>query len=148
MARLVSIPWPRRGPLYPGAGLEVRAAAGRVAGWAPLVAVTGLALFLNAWGLTRAGYGNTYYAAAVRSMTLSWKNFFFGAVDPGGFITVDKPPVFLWVGALSARVFGFSSLSLLLPSALAGVATVVLVWLLVRRYFCTPAATIAGLVLA
>src|SRR5439155_7897269 len=87
-------------------------------------------------------------AAAVRSMTLSWKNFFFGAVDPGGFITVDKPPVFLWIDALSARILGYSSLSLLLPSALAGAATVALVWLIVRRHFGALAATIAGLVLA
>jgi 4-amino-4-deoxy-L-arabinose transferase-like glycosyltransferase len=81
-------------------------------------------------------------------MTLSWKNFFFGAFDPGGFITVDKPPVFLWAGALSARVFGYSSWSLLLPSAFAGAASVALLWLLVRRYFGVWAGTIAGLALA
>ena len=55
---------------------------------------------LNAWALADNGYGNVYYAAAVRSMTFSWKNFFFGAFDPAGYITVDKPPVFLWFGAL------------------------------------------------
>jgi 4-amino-4-deoxy-L-arabinose transferase-like glycosyltransferase len=107
-----------------------------------------LALMLNAWGLSKAGYGNTYYAAAVRSMTMSWKNFFFGAFDPGGYITVDKPPAFLWVGALSARIFGYSSWSILLPSAIAGAASVGLLWLIVRRYFGVAAATIAGLVLA
>jgi 4-amino-4-deoxy-L-arabinose transferase-like glycosyltransferase len=103
---------------------------------------------LNAWGLSKAGYGNTYYAAAVRSMTMSWKNFFFGAFDPGGFITVDKPPVFLWMGALSARVFGYSNWSILLPSAIAGAASVALLWLIVRRYFGPSAATISGLALA
>ncbi len=116
-----------------------------------LIALAGvvlLALILNAWGLSKAGYGNTYYAAAVRSMTMSWKNFFFGAFDPGGFITVDKPPVFLWVGALSARIFGYSSWSILLPSAVAGAASVGLLWLIVRRYFGPMAATIAGFVLA
>jgi 4-amino-4-deoxy-L-arabinose transferase-like glycosyltransferase len=107
-----------------------------------------LALILNTWGLSKAGYGNTYYAAAVRSMTMSWKNFFFGAFDPGGFITVDKPPAFLWVGALSARIFGYSSWSILLPSAVAGAASVGLLWLIVRRYFGATAATIAGLALA
>jgi 4-amino-4-deoxy-L-arabinose transferase-like glycosyltransferase len=50
-------------------------------------------------------------------MTRSWSNFFFGAFDPGGFITVDKPPVFLWIGAITARIFGYSSWALLLPSA-------------------------------
>jgi 4-amino-4-deoxy-L-arabinose transferase-like glycosyltransferase len=113
-----------------------------------LAGVVALSFALNAWSLSEAGYGNTYYAAAVRSMTLSWKNFFFGAFDPGGFITVDKPPVFLWVGALSARIFGYSTLSMLLPSAFAGAASVGLLWLIVRRYFGTMAATIAGLALA
>lgn len=113
-----------------------------------LSGVVVLALMLNAWGLSKAGYGNTYYAAAVRSMTMSWKNFFFGAFDPGGFITVDKPPAFLWVGALSARVFGYSNWSILLPSAVAGAAAVGLLWLIVRRYFGATAATIAGLALA
>ena len=120
----------------------------RVAQWLPLVGVVALSFALNAWSLSVAGYGNTFYAAAVRSMTLSWKNFFFGAFDPGGFITVDKPPVFLWVGALSARIFGYSTWSILLPSAVAGAASVGLLWLIVRRYFGVTAATIAGLVLA
>jgi 4-amino-4-deoxy-L-arabinose transferase-like glycosyltransferase len=103
---------------------------------------------MNAWQLDGNGYGNTYYAAAVRSMSLSWKNFFFGAFDPGGFITVDKPPVFLWMGALSVRIFGYSSWALLLPRAIAGATTVALVWLIVRRYFGVAAATVAGVVLA
>ena len=113
-----------------------------------LAGVTLLAFALNAWNLSDNGLGNTYYAAAVRSMTVSWKNFFFGAFDPGGFITVDKPPAFLWVGALSARVFGYSSWSILLPSAFAGAGSVALLWLIVRRWFGLTAATIAGLVLA
>jgi len=122
-----------------------------VSRWVPLgsfVLVVALAFGLNAWNLADNGNGNTYYAAAVRSMTASWKNFFFGSFDPGGFITVDKPPVFLWIGALSARIFGYSSWSLLLPSAIAGAATVGLVWLIVRRYFGAAAATLSGLVLA
>ena len=81
-------------------------------------------------------------------MTDSWHNFFFGALDPGGFITVDKPPVFLWVDAISARIFGYSSLSLLMPSAIAGAASVALLWLIMKRYFGVAAATISGLVLA
>jgi 4-amino-4-deoxy-L-arabinose transferase-like glycosyltransferase len=114
----------------------------------PGAAVTLLSLALNAWSLSIAGYGNTYYSAATRSMTLSWKNFFFGAFDPGGFITVDKPPVFLWVDALSARLFGFSTWSLILPSSIAGAASVALLWLIIRRWFGVLAATIGALVLA
>ncbi len=119
--------------------------------WAQLlpgIAVVALSLALNTWSLSMVGYGNTYYAAAVRSMTVSWKNFFFGALDPGGFSTVDKPPVFLWVGALAARTFGYSTWSLILPSSIAGAASVGLLWLIVRRHFGTMAATIAASVLA
>ncbi|HVP06065.1 MAG TPA: glycosyltransferase family 39 protein [Dehalococcoidia bacterium] len=138
-ARSWSTPWRER--------LGVRLDA-RVVPWSLFIGVTLLALALNTWNLTESGYGNTYYAATVRSMTLSWKNFFFGAFDQYGFITVDKPPFFLWVGALSARIFGYSSLSMLLPGALAGTAAVSLLWLIVRRWFGLIAATIAALVLA
>ncbi len=120
----------------------------RIQGIIALTSVTALALVLNAWGLSKAGWGNTYYSAAIRSMTVSWKNFFFGAFDPGGFITVDKPPVFLWVDALSARIFGYSQWSILLPSAIAGAASVALLWLIVRRYFGLAAATISAVALA
>ena len=116
--------------------------------WLPCVAVVLLSLVLNTWSLSVAGYGNTYYAAAVRSMTMSWRNFLFGSFDPGGLITVDKPPVFLWIDALSARTFGYSTWSLLLPSSIAGAASVGLLWLIVRRYFGLFAATTAGLALA
>src|SRR3954470_12694894 len=131
--------------------LGTSAAADGARRWLPaasLLAVVLLSLALNAWRLSEVGFGNTYYAAAVRSMTLSWRNFAFGAFDPGGFITVDKPPVFLWVEALSARVFGYSALSLILPSAVAGAAGVGLIWWSVRRYFGLAAGTIAGFVLA
>ena len=116
--------------------------------WLPGVAVVLLALGLNTWSLSIAGDGNTYYAAASRSMALSWHNFVFGSFDQGGFITVDKPPVFLWVDALSVRLFGYSTWSLMLPSALAGAATVGLLWAIIRRYFGVFAATTAGVVLA
>ena len=125
-----------------------RATLARWLPWTSLAAVVSTSLFLNTWRLDDNGYGNTYYAAATRSMTQSWSNFFFGAFDPGGFITVDKPPVFLWFAAASARIFGYSSWSVLLPAALAGTASVALLWLIVRRYFGVPAATVAALTLA
>src|SRR5438105_9049015 len=86
---------------------------------------------LNLWNLAQNGYGNEYYAVAVQSMLQSWKNFLFAAYDAGGFITVDKPPVALWIQTLSARIFGFSGLALLVPEALAGVASVALLYFLV-----------------
>jgi 4-amino-4-deoxy-L-arabinose transferase-like glycosyltransferase len=148
-ARSVAVP--AREGLRPRGEAADASAAARARGRAALAAFAGvvaIAFALNAWSISDSGYGNTYYAAAVRSMSMSWKAFFFGAFDPGGFITVDKPPVFLWVGALSARLFGYSSWSLLLPSAVAGSASAALLWLIVRRWFGVMAATIAGLALA
>lgn len=116
--------------------------------WAAAAAVTLIAAGLRLWRLDRNGYGNPYYAAAARSMLESWANFAFGAFDPAGFITVDKPPAALWVQALSAKVLGYSGLSLLLPQALMGVASVVLTYYLVRRAFGPAAGLLAGLVAA
>jgi 4-amino-4-deoxy-L-arabinose transferase-like glycosyltransferase len=80
-----------------------------------LAAILGLAASLDLWDLTQNGYANTYYAGAVRSMLRSWHNFFFVSFDPGGLVSVDKPPLALWLQAASAKVFGFSSFSILLP---------------------------------
>jgi 4-amino-4-deoxy-L-arabinose transferase-like glycosyltransferase len=103
---------------------------------------------LYCWGLGRSGWANSYYAAAVQAGTRSWKAFFYGSFDGGNFITVDKTPASLWVMGLSARVFGLSSWSLLLPQALMGVATVGVVHATVRRYAGPAAGLIAGAVVA
>ena len=110
-----------------------------------LVLIAGL---LNLLALDRNGYANEYYSAAVRSMSTSWHAFLYGSFDTAGVMTVDKPPLALWVQAMSARVFGFSSWSLLVPQALMGVATVVLAYDLVRRPFGRAAGFTAGLALA
>ena len=113
-----------------------------------LLAVLGLAAVLCLWDLTVSGYANQYYAAAVKSGSESWKAWFFGSLDPGSFITVDKPPLSLWVQGLSARVLGFSSFSLLLPQALATIAAVGLLYATVRRAFGPAAGLIAAGALA
>ncbi len=97
-----------------------------------------MAALLYCWDLARVGMGNTFYAAAVKSGTESWKAFFFGSLDPGSFITVDKPPAALWVMELSGRIFGFSSWSMLLPEAIAGLATVMVLYHLVRNGSVNP----------
>lgn len=111
-------------------------------------AIAILALVLFTWALSRNGMANSYYAAAVKSARVSWKAFFFGSLDPGSFITVDKPPVAIWVMALFARVFGFSSWSMLVPQALAGVASVLVLHHLVRRWRGEAAALLAALAFA
>jgi 4-amino-4-deoxy-L-arabinose transferase-like glycosyltransferase len=114
-----------------------------------IVAAIGiLAGALYTWGLSRTGMGNSYYAAAVKSGATSWKAFFFGSIDPGSFITVDKPPAALWVMSLSARVFGFSSWSMLLPEAAAGVGSVLILHRLVRKWAGDLSAHLAALALA
>jgi 4-amino-4-deoxy-L-arabinose transferase-like glycosyltransferase len=106
-----------------------------------------LAAVLDFWALDRNGWANTYYSATVRSMTQSWHAFLYGSFDATGIMTVDKPPLALWVQALSARAFGFHSWSILLPQALMGVATVGLAYDLTRRMFGRWAGFAAGLVL-
>jgi len=113
-----------------------------------LIGLLGVAAVLNLWGLAINGWANTYYAAAVRSMSTSWHDFLFAAMDKSGLMTVDKPPLALWIQALSARVFGFHPLSLLVPEALMGVLAVGLLYDLVRRRFGRAAGFVAGLALA
>jgi 4-amino-4-deoxy-L-arabinose transferase-like glycosyltransferase len=100
------------------------------------------------WNLTASGDANSFYAAAVQAGTKSWKAFFFGSLDSSNFITVDKPPASLWVMALSGRVFGFSSASMLVPQVLEGVLAVGLLTASVKRWFGSGAGLLAGAVLA
>jgi 4-amino-4-deoxy-L-arabinose transferase-like glycosyltransferase len=113
-----------------------------------LIGLLGITALLNGWGLAVNGWANTYYSAAVRSMSTNWHDFLFASLDKSGLMTVDKPPLSLWVQALSARVFGFHPLSLLVPQALMGVAAVGLLYDLVRRRFGRAAGFVAGLALA
>ncbi len=113
-----------------------------------LLAVAVVAGVLNLWGLAINGWANTYYSAAVRSMTTSWHDFLFASLDKTGLMTVDKPPLALWVQALSARIFGFHPLSILVPQALMGAAAAALTYDLTRRRFGRPAGFAAGIALA
>jgi 4-amino-4-deoxy-L-arabinose transferase-like glycosyltransferase len=103
---------------------------------------------LYLWGLSANGYANSFYSAAVQSGSESWKAFFFGSLDSANAITVDKPPASLWLMALSVRIFGLSSWSILVPQALLGVATVGVLYASVRRTAGHWAGLLAGLVMA
>src|SRR5207302_4910080 len=113
-----------------------------------LFAILALSAVLNFVGLSTEGYDNEYYAAAVKSMSQSWHNFFFNSFDPGGFVTIDKPPLGFWFQVASVKLFGYSGVALLLPQALAGVLSVSLLYYLVSRIFGRPAGLIAALALA
>ncbi|WP_143448190.1 glycosyltransferase family 39 protein, partial [Kineosporia sp. A_224] len=103
---------------------------------------------LYLWGLSESGWANAFYSAAVQAGSESWKAFFYGSSDASSSITVDKTPASLWVMALSVKVFGLSSWSILAPQALEGVAAVALLHATVRRWFTPAAGLVAGATLA
>jgi len=103
---------------------------------------------LYLWGLGASGYANSFYSAAAQAGSASWKAMFFGSSDAANSITVDKPPAALWIMALSVRIFGLNSWSILVPQALEGVAAVGMLYLAVRRTSGAAAGILAGAVLA
>ncbi len=113
-----------------------------------LFGLLALTAFLYLVNLSRNGWANDFYAAAVEAGTKSWKAFFFGSFDSSSFITVDKTPASLWVMELSGRIFGVNYWSVLVPQALEGVACVAVLYAAVRRWFGPAAGLIAGLVMA
>lgn len=113
-----------------------------------LIAIAVLAAVLELWHLDRSGIPNTFYGAAVLSMTQNLHAFFFNSLDSVGFVTIDKPPLGFWIQAISARLLGFSAVSILLPEALATVGSVVLAYVLVKRAFGGVAGLLAALMLA
>jgi len=113
-----------------------------------LVAVLILALVFRLWGLDQNRWGIEYYTAGVRSMMMNWHNFFYAAFDPAGFISIDKPPVALWLQVISVKLFGFHPLSILMPQVLEGVGSVWILFHLVRRRFGVSAALLSALFLA
>ena len=104
--------------------------------------------FLNLWNIWNQGISNAYYAAAVRSMLENPSLIFFNSFDAAGFVTVDKPPVGLWVQVASAALLGFSGWALVLPQAIAGIGSVLLVYAIVSRPFGKPAGLISAFALA
>jgi 4-amino-4-deoxy-L-arabinose transferase-like glycosyltransferase len=118
---------------------------GARAGLAAIVAIAGV---LDLWSLTISGYANGYYAEAALAASKSWTALLTNAADPSGLVSLDKGPLPDWIMGLSARLFGFSSLSMLLPNALYGIAAVVVLYDLVRRTLGVRTALLAALMLA
>ncbi|MFI4985353.1 MAG: ArnT family glycosyltransferase [Solirubrobacterales bacterium] len=115
--------------------------------WAAVALITLGAAVLRLTHIGRVS-PDPFYDAAVRSMTLSWHNFFFGAFEPGGSVSIDKPPVDLWLQVASVKLLGFSSTTLKLPEAFAGIATVPLLFVVVKRVWSTAAGLAAALAIA
>jgi 4-amino-4-deoxy-L-arabinose transferase-like glycosyltransferase len=114
----------------------------------PLAVILVVAAILRLWHLDQNGYGRDYYAAAVRSMLACARCFVFNSFDPAGFVSLDKPPLAIWVQALSAKLFGFSGFANLLPQVVEGLAAIALVYAMVTRTFGRVAGTIAAALLA
>jgi 4-amino-4-deoxy-L-arabinose transferase-like glycosyltransferase len=113
-----------------------------------LIGIALLSTFLNVFNIWNDKYANAYYTAAVTSMLQSFHNFFYASFDPGGFVTVDKPPVVFWIQTIFAYVFGVHSWSVILPQALAGVGSVLLMYSLIKPAFGATAARFASLIMA
>ncbi len=94
-----------------------------------------VAAVLRLYNIQAVGDSNPYYTAAVKSMLQSFHNFFFAAAEPGGSVTVDKPPLGLWLQAISAFFLGVNGVAVVLPQIVAGILSVPLLFVLIRRYF-------------
>ncbi|MFD1127790.1 glycosyltransferase family 39 protein [Paenibacillus provencensis] len=114
----------------------------------PLLVIAILAIVLNCFNIWNDQYANTYYTTAVASMLENLHNFFYASLDSAGSVTVDKPPVTFWIQTISAWIFGLHGWSVILPQALAGVGSVLLIYFLIKPSFGSAAARIGALVLA
>ena len=111
----------------------------------PMLLIATGALYL--FGAMHNGMANSYYAAAVQAASQNWTAWLFGSLDAANYVSIDKPPLATMIMGLSARLFGFSSFSMLLPSVLAGVGSVWLLYSAVKRQFGFTSAAIAGITL-
>src|SRR5258705_5365420 len=113
-----------------------------------IIAIMVLALALHMYNIRSIGDANAYYTAAVESMLKSWSNFFFVAAEPGGSVTVDKPPLGLWIEAIFGFFFGVNGITLSLPNIIAGVFEIPILYLLIKKYMGELAGVLAALVMS
>src|SRR5207247_1271357 len=117
------------------AGKLIPRTRGRTAEWvtavAPVALITSVGAALRLWSLGRVP-GNPFYDAAVRSMSLSWHNLFFGAIEPGGQVSVDKVPADLWLQVAAVKLFAFNGVAVRLPEVVAAILAIPLLYDLVR----------------
>ncbi|WP_339277897.1 glycosyltransferase family 39 protein [Paenibacillus sp. FSL W8-0426] len=113
-----------------------------------LVPILLLAAILNGYGIWNDQYANSYYTTAVGSMLRNFHNFFFASLDSAGSVTVDKPPVVFWIQTAFAYVFGLHGWSVILPQALAGIGSVLLIYFMVKPTFGLAAARISAMAMA
>src|SRR5207302_11072661 len=108
-----------------------------------LLGIAAVAALLYARNLAGAGLA-PFYSVAVKSMSVSWKAFFYGAFDPKATITIDKLAGSFLPQALSARIFGFHPWSLALPQIIEGVVSVLAMYRAVPRWAGSAAGLLAS----
>ncbi len=113
-----------------------------------VIAIMAFSFGVHMYNIESIGDANAYYTAAVKSMLQSWSNFFFVAAEPGGSVTVDKPPLGLWIEAVFAYFLGVSGFSVSLPNILAGVFGIPLLYSMVKKYMGELAGLVAAFVMA
>lgn len=107
-----------------------------------------LSIFFHLYNIGAIGDANTYYTAGVKSMLTSWKNFFFAAAEPGGSVTLDKPPLGFWIEAAFAAILGVNGFAVSLPNILCGLLSIPLLYHLVKKQLGSLAGLVAALVMA
>jgi len=136
-------------PQMPAAGARRPAILSRLQpADAGMLVVAALWLVLTTHRLEQNGFANIYYSAGVKSMLHSLHNLLYMSFDQGGLVSVDKPPLGLWLQVASAKVLGFRPLSLLLPEVICGLVAVLAMYVMLRRRVGGFAALGAALALA
>ncbi|MDO8464496.1 MAG: glycosyltransferase family 39 protein, partial [Gallionella sp.] len=113
-----------------------------------VIVIMAFSFGLHMYNIESIGDANAYYTAAVKSMLQSWSNFFFVVAEPGGSVTVDKPPLGLWIEAVFAYFLGVSGFTVSLPNILAGVFGIPLLYIMVKKYMGELAGLVAAFVMA
>jgi 4-amino-4-deoxy-L-arabinose transferase-like glycosyltransferase len=121
--------------------------ARRLLAWWPEAVVVAIACALRLTALARVPL-DPYYDASVRAMGTSWGALLSGSFEPGQRVSIDKPPLDLWLQVASTKLIGFGPLALHLPEAIGGVVLVVMVMALLRPLFGRVPAVVGGLALA
>jgi 4-amino-4-deoxy-L-arabinose transferase-like glycosyltransferase len=111
-----------------------------------IAAILFISFVLNFWSLNSIGFGNIYYAAGIKNMLKSFSNFFYLSSD-AGFVSLDKPPLGIWIDAISAKIFGFSGYSILLPHIISAVLSVWLMYWIVKKSFGSVTGLLSALIL-
>jgi 4-amino-4-deoxy-L-arabinose transferase-like glycosyltransferase len=113
-----------------------------------LIVILLAASVLYVWGLAGNGWANAYYSAAVQAGLHDPVSFLFGSSDWGNSVSIDKPPLSLWIMGLSVRLFGLNTWALLLPQAAMSMGSTLLIYSLARRYLPAYAALLSAAVFA